>query len=404
VPSLQGSIKMKKKFCLFLEKLEIKRVLAPIVAILDSGVDIYHKDLAPYLWTNPYEIAGDGLDNDLNGFVDDIHGWNFIDNNNDVSDRHGHGTHVAGIVKNSNIKIMPIKIIDDNGVGNISAMLKAIDYVVQMSKVHKIIITNNSWKTGYDYSGVVENRIKSLSDRNIMFVVAAGNNANNNDTNPSYPASYKVPNVISVASLNNEGVLTRSSNYGANSVSVGAPGHLIRSTIPNNGYGYMSGTSMAAAFVSKLLSDYAEDWDVGVAKKKLFDSAKAIKDLMFGAVGIDATNSNSISSVEQVSSSVIRVIRANNRFISGYSYEYADKSSKVKVQIWINDRLVSEKLASRFSRIARREIGSSRHGFVVTFKKSWLVPGTNVLKIVVNDSRGGTTTETRHIVRPLRFR
>jgi subtilisin family serine protease len=395
---------MNKGFWLYLEQLETKKVLAPIIAILDSGIDIYHKDLAPYLWTNPNEIPYDGIDNDLNGFVDDIYGWNFIDNNNDVTDKYGHGTHVAGIVKNSNIKIMPIKMIDDKGVGSIGAALKAIDYVVQMSKVHNIIIVNNSWKTGYDYSGVVENRIKSLSDRNIMFVVSAGNNANNNDTNPSYPASYKVSNVISVASLNNEGVLTRSSNYGANSVSVGAPGNLIRSTIPNNGYGYMSGTSMAAAFVSKLLSNYAEGWDIEVAKKKLFDSAKAMKDLMFGAVGLNETNSNSIASMGQVSTSVIRVIRANYGYISGYAYDNADRSYKVKVQIWINDRLVSEKLASRFNRIARTEIGSSRHGFVVTFKKSWLVPGTNVLKIVVSDSGGRTTTETRNIVRPLRIR
>jgi subtilisin family serine protease len=390
---------MKKGFYLYLEQLETKKVLVPIIAILDSGIDIYHKDLAPYLWTNPNEIANDGIDNDLNGFVDDIHGWNFIDNNNDVTDKYGHGTHVAGIVKNSNIKIMPIKIINDNGVGSIGAALKGMDYVVQMSKVHNIIITNNSWKTGYDYSGVVENSIRSLNNQNIMFVVSAGNNANNSDINPSYPASYKVPNVISVASLNNEGVLTRSSNYGASSVSVGAPGNLIYSTIPNNKYGYMSGTSMAAAFVSKLLSNYAEGWDVEIAKKKLFDSAKVMKNLVFGAVGFDEANR-----AEQVSSSVIRVIRANHRYVSGYAFDSSDKSLKVKVQIWINDRLVSEKLASRFNRIASREIKSARHGFVVTFKKSWLVPGSNILKIVVSDSGGKITTETRNIVRPLRFR
>jgi subtilisin family serine protease len=398
---------MQKKIYGFIEKLETKRVLTPIIAILDSGIDIYHKDLAPYIWTNPNEIPDDGIDNDLNGFVDDIHGWNFIDNNNNVSDKYGHGTHVAGIIKNSNVRIMPIKMIDDKGVGSIGAALKSIDYVVQMSGVHDIIIVNNSWKTGYDYSGIMEGRIKSLYEKNIMFVVSAGNNSNNNDLKPNYPASYKVPNVISVASLNNEGVLTRSSNYGANSVSVGAPGHLIYSTIPNNSYGYMSGTSMAAAFVSKALSNYAEGWGVDIAKRKLFDSAKNMKDLMFGALGYIETNTANIQnnpSVEQISSSVIRVITANHRYISGYAFDSANKSLKVKVQIWINDKLVSEKLASRFNRIASREIKSSRHGFVVTFKKSWLVPGTNVLKIVVKDGGGNETTETRNMVRPLRFR
>lgn len=392
---------MKKKIYLHLEQLETKKPLVPIVAILDSGVDVYHKDLANYIWTNPYEIANDGIDNDLNGFIDDIHGWNFIDNNNDVSDRYGHGTHIAGIVKNSNIKIMPIKMINDNGVGSIGAALKGINYVVQMGRVHNIIITNNSWKTGYDYSGVMENSIRSLYEKDIMFVVSAGNNSNNNDLKPSYPSSYKVPNIISVASLNNEGVLTKSSNYGADSVDVGAPGSLIYSTIPNNKYGYMSGTSMAAAFVSKLLSNYSEGWNVEIAKKKLFNSAKAMKDLVFGAVGYNELKG--IQNVEKASSPVIRIIKANNRYINGYAYDRANKSSTVKVQILINDRLVSEKLASRFNRIARKEIGRSRHGFVIRFKKSWLVPGSNVLKIIVADSGGKITTETRNIVRPLRY-
>lgn len=235
-----------------------------VVAVIDSGIDLGHPDLAANLWVNPGETAGDGIDNDSNGFVDDIHGWDFVDNDAVPQDGFGHGTHVAGIIGaagndgvgvtgvNWQVSIMALRIQDDRGAGSTSAMLAALRYATMMRRDHGIMIvaSNNSWDAPAGYSGVVEQAIREHGEAGITFVAAAGNKATNTDLAPQYPGGYDLPNVITVASLTPQGSLAASSNYGATTVDVAAPGTVIQSTYKNGTYGLLSGTSMAAPHVT----------------------------------------------------------------------------------------------------------------------------------------------------------
>ena len=235
-----------------------------VVAVIDSGIDLTHPDLAANLWVNPGEIAGDGIDNDSNGFVDDIHGWDFVDNDAVPQDGFGHGTHVAGIIGavgnngvgvsgvNWQVSLMALRIQDDRGAGTTSAVLGALRYATMMRRDHGIMIvaSNNSWEAPAGYSGVVEQAIREHGAAGITFVAAAGNSATNTDLTPKYPGGYDLPNVITVASLTPQGALAVSSNYGAASVDVAAPGTVIQSTYKTGTYSIRSGTSMAAPHVT----------------------------------------------------------------------------------------------------------------------------------------------------------
>ncbi|RME14127.1 MAG: serine protease, partial [Bdellovibrio sp.] len=231
----------------------------PIVAVIDTGLDLNHTvfQQTNSIYTNPGEIPGNGIDDDMNGYVDDVHGWNFVSQSGNMIDDDGHGTHVAGIIlgvgqdiysppfSESKIQIMPLKFLDGNGIGKTSDAIQAIYYAVNMGAS----VINNSWG-GPGYSAALHEAIVYSYNKGVSFVAAAGNSATNNDSAPMYPASYDVPNVIAVAATTDSDVLASFSNYGYNSVHLGSPGSYILSTIPGNQYGSMSGTSMAAPFVS----------------------------------------------------------------------------------------------------------------------------------------------------------
>ena len=235
-----------------------------VVAVIDSGIDLTHPDLAANLWRNPREIAGNGLDDDGNGFVDDIHGWNFVEGNASVQDGFGHGTHVAGIIGavgndgrgvaglNWQVSIMVLRVQDDAGVGSTAAVIGALQYATRMRRDFgvNVVVTNNSWEAAAGYSGVVEEVISQQAEAGITFVAAAGNRGTDSDLLPRYPGSYDLPNVIAVASLTAGGELAGSSCYGAKSVDLAAPGTLILSTWKGGGWVALSGTSMAAPHVS----------------------------------------------------------------------------------------------------------------------------------------------------------
>ncbi len=232
-----------------------------IVAVIDSGVDYTHKDLVRYMWRNPGEIAGNGIDDDRNGYVDDYFGHDFANNDSDpMADdkRSYHGTHVAGIVKTAaqlgrigiNLKIMALKYLDSTGTGWTGNAIKAIDYAVK----NGAIIINNSWGSLNSSRSLVE-AIERARLAHVLFIAAAGNgdsagNGINIDRKPFFPAAYKHSNIISVAAANDRNILTQWSNFGGTNVDIAAPGLRINSTVNGNRYALLSGTSMASPFVA----------------------------------------------------------------------------------------------------------------------------------------------------------
>ena len=238
-----------------------------VVAVIDSGIDLTHPDLVDNLWTNPGEIAGNGIDDDGNGFIDDIHGWDFVDDDNLPLDGYGHGTHIAGtigaVADNGigvagvapQVSLMALRFQDDRGAGYTSGMLAALDYATRMRRDFgiNIVASNNSWEAG-NFSLVVEAAIRAHGEAGITFVAAAGNNAADTDAAPAFPGGYDLRNVIVVASHSSSGSLAGSSNYGATSVDLAAPGLAIKSTLPGGNYGTLSGTSMAAPHVTGVVA------------------------------------------------------------------------------------------------------------------------------------------------------
>jgi hypothetical protein len=223
-----------------------------VIAVIDSGIDYDHEDLLDNMWSNPDEIPN-GDDDDGNGYVDDVRGWDFVDNDNDPMDTHGHGTHVAGTIgaEGDNgtgiigvcwaAQVMPLRFIDDSGLGTVADEISAIEYTI--IKGAKIINASFSGSA----SMAEQDAISHAKDAGILFVAAAGNEGVNT---PSYPAGYDLLNIISVAATDQDDVLAPFSNYGAGWVDVGAPGVNIYSTLPlPDDYGYKDGTSMAAPHV-----------------------------------------------------------------------------------------------------------------------------------------------------------
>ena len=233
---------------------------AVIVGVIDTGIDYTHEDLAANVWINPNEIPGNGIDDDGNGYIDDIHGINVILESGDPMDDHSHGTHCSGILGaegnndkgvagvNWTTKIIGMKFIASNGYGWTSGAIECINYAIWL-KNHgtNIRILNNSWGGG-GYERSLADAITEVNNAGILFTAAAINNSSDNDIYPVYPACY--PYVLAVAATDETDGLSWFSNYGANTVHLGAPGSNILSTILYNSYDLYSGTSMATPHVS----------------------------------------------------------------------------------------------------------------------------------------------------------
>lgn len=227
------------------------------VAVIDTGIDYNHPDLKDNIAVNVKEKNGKaGVDDDGNGYVDDVYGYDFANNDADPMDGHSHGTHCAGTIGGvhnnqgvagvmAEVSLVPIKFLSDSGSGSTEAAVLAIDYATKLG----VNVMSNSWGGG-GFSKALEDSIKAARDRGIVFVAAAGNDSANNDSSPHYPSSYDLDNVISVASHTISDNLSSFSCYGRRSVHVAAPGSNILSTINNGGYAVYSGTSMATPHVS----------------------------------------------------------------------------------------------------------------------------------------------------------
>lgn len=234
-----------------------------VVAVIDTGIDWRHSDLATNLWTNAREVAGNGVDDDGDGFVDDAYGYNFAGNTGDPMDDNGHGTHVAGTIAaagNNGIgvsginwagSVMALKFLGADGSGSTSDAIRAINYAT-MQRVRfgvNVRVINMSWGGG-GFSGALRDAIQDAGAAGILSVAAAGNSARNNDATPQYPSSYEAASLVAVAATDSRDNLAGFSNYGAASVDLAAPGVAILSTYPNNRYVNLSGTSMATPHVA----------------------------------------------------------------------------------------------------------------------------------------------------------
>ncbi len=239
------------------------------VGIIDEGYEVTHPDLAGNVGTNPGETTN-GIDDDHNGYVDDVYGWDFDGNNNSVYDgtQDDHGTHVAGTIGAQggngagvagvvwDVKLLSAKFLGRRG-GTTANAVKAVDYFTDLKTRHGInlVATNNSWGGG-GFSQALSDAIGRANAANILFVAAAGNDGRNNDSTASYPSGYNLPNVIAVAAIDKNGALASWSNYGATTVDLGAPGVDIWSTLPGATYGSYSGTSMATPHVTGAVALY----------------------------------------------------------------------------------------------------------------------------------------------------
>lgn len=239
-----------------LSKKELSKKI--VIAVIDTGADTLHPSLRKNLWTNPGESgidiqgrdrANNGLDDDGNGYVDDVQGWNFAGGNKDLSDVHGHGTHVAGIIQSNapEAQLMVLKYFDPQAPGehNMINTVKAIRYAIKM----KVQIINYSGGGTSKYPDE-ELAIREAQAQGILFVAAAGNERSNSDLHGFYPADYKLSNIISVTAIDENRKVLPSSNYGSRSVDIAAPGKDIVSSLPGGKFGTMTGTSQATAFVA----------------------------------------------------------------------------------------------------------------------------------------------------------
>lgn len=228
-----------------------------IVAVIDTGIDYNHPDLVDNMWKNTGEVPGNGVDDDGNGFVDDVYGYDFANGDGDPMDDHDHGTHCAGTVGatgnnnrgvagvNWQVRLMALKFLTGSGSGSTDDAIDCINYAV----ANGAKVLSNSWGGG-GYSQSLKDAIDAAALAGVAFVAAAGNDSSDNDATPNYPSNYESENMIAVMSTDRNDVRSSFSNYGRTKVHVGAPGSAILSTTRNNGYQSFSGTSMATPHVA----------------------------------------------------------------------------------------------------------------------------------------------------------
>ncbi|MEH1915403.1 S8 family peptidase [Nostoc sp.] len=298
-----------------------------VVAVVDTGVDYNHEDLTNNIWTNTKEIAGNGIDDDGNGYIDDNYGWNFADQNNNTLDDNGHGTHVSGTIAGENnnygvtgiaydAKIMPVKALDSSGSGSYSSISKGIRYAVDNGA--NVI---NLSLGGASSNRTLESAINYASSKGVIVVMAAGNDG---DSSPDYPARYASKSGIAVGAVDKNNNLADFSNRsGTNQIAyVTAPGVKVYSSVPNNQYATYSGTSMAAPHVAGIVALMLS------ANSNLTDAQ--VRQIVTETAGNSTQTTSSslkISNISSLASQVIAETAGNNTQTTSSSFKISNVSS-----------------------------------------------------------------------------
>jgi subtilisin family serine protease len=419
------------------ESLEMRQLLSvsqpPVVAIIDSGIDVSHPYLAASIWTNPGEVAGNGVDDDRNGYVDDLHGWNFVANTANVHDGYGHGTHVAGVVAavgtagvstagiGWNVSLMALKFQDDTGLGFTGAAIAGIQYATMMRRDFgvNVVAINVSWGGTTGTSTMLQDAIRAAGDAGITFVAAAGNSGADNDAVARYPSGYDQPNVIAVAATGWDGSLAGFSNYGATTVDLGAPGAAIYSTLPGGRYGSLSGTSQAAPQVSGAVARLAAA-KPGISVAEVRTALFATVDKLPSLAGRVATGGRlnvfaALASVSGtslaapapvvtqpvapvvVSPPVVKppigaVQSAGLARVTGWAFSERAGAAPIQVRVVINGQLIGDYTASFYRPGLRRALGSVHHGYSIALGRARFQRGWNELRVEAFDPVSGQST------------
>src|SRR5215217_547074 len=371
-----------------------------VVAVIDEGIDVSHPDLRNDIWKNPGEMPGNGVDDDGNGYVDDVYGYDFANDDASVYDPDPvngsgdeHGTHVAGTIAaegnngigvagvNWRAKVMALKFLGPNSGSTLDAV-EAINYAV----TNGADISNNSWGYVGSPSRSLQDAINRADNAGHLFVAAAGNGGtdgvgDNNDassSNTNYPSSYPNPNIISVAATDNRDTLASFSNFGATTVDLAAPGVNVASTLPGIRYGYYSGTSMATPHVTgvaALLKSQQPTLDDAQLKARILDGADR-KSSLTGKVGATDTTGPTVS---QISPSRTR-----------------DRTPKVAATVR-DDRAELTQGDMTLALDGRNQTGFGYDAGTdrLAYDSGRLSLGQHTLKITATDAAGNTTTETK---------
>lgn len=297
----------------------------PIIAVIDTGVDYNHPDLAANMWTNPNEIAGDGVDNDGNGVIDDVHGYNAAEENGNPMDDNGHGSHCSGTIGavgndgqgivgvNWEAQIMGVRFLGSGGGGSVADVVKSVFYATE----NGARITSNSYG-----GGAAESEREAFAASPLLHICAAGNERSDNDAGGSFPATYDLDNIVSVAASDRNDTLASFSNWGASTVDLAAPGVDIKSTVPGGGYDSYSGTSMATphvAGVAGLIATLYPEASNEEIKARLMNGTDPVADFaekMVSGGRLNAYNSLENDTIAPAAPNDFKAIDANSRGVT----------------------------------------------------------------------------------------
>jgi subtilisin family serine protease len=371
-----------------------------VVAVLDTGIDLNNSTLTSALWTNSKEIAGDGIDNDGNGKIDDIHGWNFLGNNNNLQDNFVHGTAVASAILSvaPGVKILPVEIGTATG-DNAQAVINAINYLIKLKKAGVNIVAINASYISFSAPSDTEiSAIKSAGDAGMLYVAAAGNAGMSLD--PSLPdwamkyvSSYLPSNLVFVAATDNQDHLASFSDYGKYTVAVGAPGVDITLQIPGGLYASLSGTSFAAPMVSgiaALLKSAKPTATMGQIKSAILNSGDldpALTNKTITGRRVDAYRALTyLLGIKTIQGAVTQL---DNTTLSGWAFDGNLGSNPATVRITMDGQTVATLSANEPRTDLPTQISSPNHGF--TFDTSATPYGKHAIKVYVVDDAGKLT-------------